>query len=293
MIYLSFVAIALLWGTSYIAIKSALTVMTAMELLAIRWSIAFLFFLLLYAFKIVKIDYRGKKLSGLVLLVLFQPCLYALFETIGVDLTSSSESSIFIGVIPLMVVLEGWIIFRKKVSKKLLLAIVTAFAGLLVSIIFAPDFATGGKFTGYLVLLCAITVGGMYCLITNKVSETFSFIEITFGMALGGAVWFNILSLLSGNGISPYLKFAEGGVPTLAVIYLGLGCSFLAYILYNYALSRITAATASCLQTNLITIVGVVAGIAVGGDSWGWYTVVGVIMMSIGVFMSASEEKEL
>ena len=47
-------------------------------------------------------EITSHKLSSLVV-ALFQPILYFIFETVGVDLTSASESGIVIALIPVVV----------------------------------------------------------------------------------------------------------------------------------------------------------------------------------------------
>lgn len=291
MIYISFIVLSFLWGTSFIAIKVALTAVKPIELLALRWLISFFLFLFLIISGRVKVSYRDKPISKLILLVAFQPCLYALFETIGVDLTTSSESSIFIGVIPLIVALEGWIFFKKKISKKLIFAMTIAFIGLTVSVVMAPNFSSGGKWHGYAALLIAVAAGGMYSLIGSMLTKHFSFIEITFAMALGGAFFFNLISFVNGNGLTPYAYLLHRDSAALSILYLGVGCSFCAYLLYNYTLSKLNAAVASSLQTNLITVVGVVSGIVLGGDVWGWYTILGLTLTIIGIYIASTDVK--
>ena len=76
-----------------------------------------------------------------------------------------------------------------------------------------------------------------------------------------------------------------------SLIYLGVGCSFGAYLIFNYTLSRLRADLATCIQTNSITVVGVAAGIIWGGDSRGWYTVVGMLMTIAGIIIASRDAK--
>ena len=108
---------------------------------------------------------------------------------------------------------------------------------------------------------------------------------------IAGGVFFNLLSLLQGNGLHPYRVFFAGGTSTWALLYLGIGCSFTAYLIFNYILSRLKAELASCIQTNSITAVGVAAGIIWGGDSWGWYTVAGMLMTIAGIIIASRDVK--
>ena len=291
LLYTLFMALALLWGLSFLGTKLALEALNPVELLAVRWAMSLVLFCLLIGVRIIKVSYSGKNVKLLIAAVLVQPCAYAILEAVGIDMTTSSESSIFIAVIPLMVVLESFIFLRQKVSLRTGIGIVVGFAGVVTSIIFSPEFSTGGKISGYLCLIGAVTVGALYTLISNRLGGEFSTMETSFGLAIAGGIFFNLLSLLQGNGAHPYRVFFAGGQTMWALIYLGVGCSFAAYIIFNYTLSRLKAELASCIQTNSITVVGVIAGIVFGGDSWGWYTILGMGMTIAGIFIASKDLK--
>ena len=63
--------------------------------------------------------------------------------------------------------------------------------------------------------------------------------------------------------------------------------------MYNYNLSRISSTVAACIQTNSINVVGVVAGIMILHEPWGWYTVIGVTLTVAGIVIcSLSGDKQ-
>ena len=289
LLYILFVALALLWGLSFFGTKVALVELDPIELLAVRWGMSLILFCLLIGTRIIKVNYRGKNIKLLIAAVMVQPCAYAILEAVGIDLTTSSESSIFIAVVPLMVVLESFVFLKQKVSRRTGIGILVGFAGVVTSIIFSPEFSTGGKFAGYLCLIGAVMVGALNTLLSNRLGGEFTTMETSFGLAVAGGLFFNILSLIRGNGLHPYEVFFSGGQTMWAVIYLGLGCSFAAYIIFNYTLSRLKAELASCIQTNSITVVGVAAGIIFGGDNWGWYTILGMGMTIAGIFIASRD----
>ena len=270
LLYILFVALALLWGLSFLGTKVALTELTPIEVLAVRWGMSLILFCILSGTGIITVNYRGKNIKLLSVAVMIQPCIYSIMETWGINLTTSSESSIIIAVIPLMVVLESLLFLKEKISRRTCIGIFTGFSGVVTAIIISPEFSTGGKPAGYLCLIGAVTVGALYTIISNRLGKEFSAMETTFALAAAGGVFFNLLSLLQGNGLHPYRVFFAGGTSTWALLYLGIGCSFTAYLIFNYILSRLKAELASCIQTNSITVVGGAAGIIWGGDSWGW-----------------------
>ena len=289
MLYLLLGLLSLLWGLSFLGTKVLLDVLAPMEVLAARWLIALITFIILIGCKVIKIDYKGKPIKYLIIGAAIQPCIYATLETWGVNLTTSSESSIFIAVIPLMVVLEGIIFLKQRVSRKVVFAICLSFTGVLTCIVFAPGFSTGSKVAGYFVLLATVISGAAYTLFSNRISKYFTSMEITFALAIGGALFFNVISLLEGNGLHPYRMLFQDLSTAAALLFLGIGCSCVAYMIFNYSLARLSAAIAASLQTNSITVVGVFAGILIGGDPWGWYTVVGLFLTVTGIFISSLE----
>lgn len=290
-IYVMFAATAILWGLSFLSTKIALEKLEVMELLAVRWTISAVLFGILILFGLIKVNFKGKSRKYLILGAFVQPCLYANLETLGIDFTTSSISSIFIAMIPLAVVVLNALIFKADVSKKTTFAIILAFAGVLVSVILAPDFAVGGRFIGYACLIGAILTGGLYSIIANKVGQEYSPIEFTCFMAVMASVWFNVLSLIQGNGFGGYAAVFSGMETVIAVVMLGVGCSFGAYLMFNYTLAKLPAELASCIQANSTTAIGVIAGIAIGGDTWGWYTILGLAMTIAGVVISSMDVK--
>lgn len=281
--------VAFLWGISFLASTVALRSVEPLELLSVRWTVAAVLFVLLISFGIVKVNYKGKPTKYLLLMAFVQPCLYSLFELLGIKYTTTSTSSIVISLISIMVIIISAIFLKEHYGRKVKIAVVVAFLGVITTTVFAPDFSLGGELKGFLYLFIAITLGAIYNIIVNKLSAHYSVVEMTTVMTISGAVFYNIISLLQGNGIHPYAMVIEDGSFALSSLYLGIGCSFGAYFIYNYILSKLPPGIASCLQVNGITLVGVVAGVVVAGDPFGWYTVVGIILLAIGIAIASLE----
>lgn len=280
---------ALLWGLSFFGTKVALTYMDTMQVLCLRWIIAAIIFALLAAFKVIKINFKGKPVKFIMLLGLVQPCIYSVFETTGIDLTTTSESSIMIATIPLMVLVLGRVVLKRKFSRRTVFAIVMAFVGVFICIAFAPNFSLGGKGLGYLALFGAVTTGATYNHMSNKAADNFSPLEITFMMAIAGGVVFNILNFTMGYGVTAY-KMMFGNLECfIAILFLGVGCSCICYIIYNLALGKLPTAIASNMVANSTTAVGVLSGVIFAGDPFGWYTIVGLGLTLAGIWITSSK----
>ena len=287
MTWLLMLILCMLWGLSFLGTKALLDVLAPMEILAVRWMLAFVMFALLVAFRVIKVDYRDKPVRKLLVAAALQPCLYSILETWGVKLTTASETSIFIALVPLVVVLMNRLFFKRNVNRKVLFAIVLSFAGVLVCVLFSPGFSAGSKLLGYLILIGAVTAGSGYTVYSVRIGAKFTPMEITFVLTIAGSVFFNVLSLAEGNGLRAYAVFFSDFRAMGALLYLGIGCSCVAYMIFNLVLSRLRTEIVATVQTNLITVIGVVAGILLGGEPWGWYTAVGLVMTVTGICISA------
>lgn len=290
LIYALMIVLCLLWGLSFLGTKALLDIMAPMEILAVRWTLAFLLFSLLVAFGVIKVDYKGKPVGKLLMAAALQPCMYSILETWGVDLTTSSETSIFIALVPLMVVIMNRMFLGRKVSRKVFFAILLSFTGVVVCVVFSPAFTVGSKLLGYLILIGAVTVGAGYTVYSAQINGRFTPMEITYMLTIVGSLFFNVLSFAGGSGLHGY-SMLLGDVRAMgALLYLGIGCSCVAYMIYNVALSRLRTEIVATVQTNLITVVGVAAGILLGSEAWGWYTIAGLAMTITGICISALED---
>lgn len=280
--------ISLFFGLSFVFSSIAMKELKPIELLSVRWLFPAVLYGISIALGLIKVSYKGKPVLPLILIVLCQPVLYALFEAQGIKLTTASEGSIFVAAIPLAVVALETAVLKKKPSRRAVAGVIVGFAGVLCCIVFAPAAAVSGKLAGYIFLLLTMLAGAGYVVAGSNLSGRYSTFEISIAMAIGGALTFNLINFLSGNGLHAYQVLFSGGKTTAALLFLGVGCSFLTYFLYNAALAAMPATVAGCVITNSINVVGVVAGILITNDPWGLYTVTGVLLTIIGIVLSAT-----
>ena len=280
-----------LWGLSFYATKVALDAgITEMELLALRWSIAAAVFILLALTGIVKVNFKGKAIRSAIYVAMFQPCFYSIFETWGIGLTTTSESSLLIATIPLMVLITGKVLYKRSFSRRTGFAIILALAGVSTCIVFSDGFSFEGKYFGYLIVMVAVLLGSLYCHASAHASRRFTAMEMTLVMAVSGGAFFNGVNLALGGRFTGALAQTGSLKVVGAVLFLGLCCSCICYIIFNYVLRKMNTATASNLIANSTTAVGVISGVIFAGDPFGWYTVLGLGMTIGGIYLASKDE---
>lgn len=280
--------LAIFWGMSFFGSNVALKYMNTFQILAVRWTVSMCIFLILIAVGRIRI-HMDKNLPWLILTGIFQPCIYSIFETEGVRLTSTSECSIFIAAIPGTVLLTGMLFLKKKSSMKIVTGIVMAFIGVVICVAFAPGFKISAKMEGYLILLGAVLSGAIYAHCSGKAGETYNTLEVTAIISIAGGVFFNLVSIITGNGFTGFAEASKSFGAFCSVMFLGVFCSCLCYLIFNYILGRMNTAVATNISASSTTAVGVISGVLFAGDPGGWYTFVGLALTISGLWISGSD----
>jgi drug/metabolite transporter (DMT)-like permease len=76
------------------------------------------------------------------------------------------------------------------------------------------------------------------------------------------------------------------------MLFLSVFCAFASYVCYNKLLSYVEPALGNNIVSSLSTVIGVVAGIIVMGDLWGWYTIFGMAVTLAGVWLASMRMRE-
>jgi drug/metabolite transporter (DMT)-like permease len=105
-----------IFGLSFLFSKMALAEAGIYELLSFRFLTAFLIMSVLALLKIIRLDYKGKNIKGLLILGLMEPVIYFIFETYGIKFSSSSIAGLMISLIPIGVVILSAYFLKEKHS---------------------------------------------------------------------------------------------------------------------------------------------------------------------------------
>jgi len=280
------VATSLIFGFSFLFTKKALDYLDIFHLLALRFAFATLLLTILKVLGIIKIDFKGKRLGLLILLGICQPVVYFICETIGLELTTSSEAGMMIALIPVLVTILGAIFLQEFPDKKQLFFIIISVIGVIFIIVMKDNTEANSNLLGIFILLGAVFSAAFYNIISRKSSLQFKPIEITYLMMLMGAGVFNSISIFNHfrkGTITNYLVPLTNLDVLFAIFYLGVLSSVLAFFLVNFTLSKLEASR-SAVFANLTTIISVIAGVFFRAEPFYWFHLVGGLMIMMGVW---------
>lgn len=138
---------------------------------------------------------------------------------------------------------------------------------------------------GMFLLIGAVLSSSLYSILSRKLSEEFTPVEMTFAMMWVGAILFNIIAFGSHwtNGSFWDYSFLTNWQVWSALLYLGVLSSVIAFFLMNYMLSRIAASQGAAF-INLTMLVSVLAGCIILGERILLYQIMGGFMILLGVW---------
>jgi drug/metabolite transporter (DMT)-like permease len=243
MVLLSLVAI--IWGGSFIAARVALRELSPVTLATIRFLLAGAIFVpLLIAVPRYRAPWRSiPKLAAFGLLAV---TFYFIFQYNGVARTSASLSAIVITLSPLVVVLMSALFLHERLNRSQTAGIVLATAGAL-HLVARGSVEVGGSdyWLGVLFLVLNVLAWGLYNILGKRALESQHPMTLTAYMTILGAIC--LLPFSAAEGGLASLGAASSGV-WLAIAYLVVFCSVIAYVAYNYALRILPASQAGVFQ---------------------------------------------
>ena len=243
MLLLSLVAI--IWGGSFIAARVALRELSPITLATIRFILAAALFVpLLVASPRYHAPWRSiPKLTAFGLLAV---TFYFIFQYNGVARTSASLSAIVITLSPLVVVLMSAMFLHERLSRSQAVGIVLATAGAVLLVTRGSvEVGRNDYWLGVLFLVLNVLAWGLYNILGKRALESQHPMTLTAYMTILGALCLLPFAAAEG-GLAALGKVSSG--TWLAIGYLVVLSSVVAYVAYNYALRILPASQAGVFQ---------------------------------------------
>ncbi|MFW5889512.1 MAG: DMT family transporter [Bacillota bacterium] len=284
--HLAGICFSIIFGFSFMFSKILLRNIAPMGVIAYRFLVAFLVFEILRRTKIIKIKLKLKKSWPILIVAIFQPVLYFIFETYGLAKTTSAEAGLMIALIPIFVTIFSSIILNEKPRLIQVLFILVGFIGVVVIQLFKPNLNFQADILGFIFLLFAVISASLYNIASRNASKTHKPHETTYVMMFLGMLTFNtiyLIQLLRNNEINRYFANLLQIEIILPILYLGILASILAFFLVNFTLSKLPAHVSS-IYANIATIVAVLAGYFFLNEDLGIHHAIGAVLIIIGVY---------
>lgn len=270
-----------IFGFSFLFSKTALALTTPFVLLSVRFLIAFLVLNLLLLAGKQTLSLRGKPVGRLLLMGLVQPVIYFICETYGIALTTSSFAGVVLGLVPIVGLVLGVLFLKESCTKFQVLCAVLSVLGVVMT-------TTGGfgtfSMAGFCLLLGSVFSTCLFTILSRSISAYFSPFERTYVMFAMSCVIFPSIALVETRGdlsawVTPLTSPAFWG----AALYLAVLSSVCAFLLINSAINHLSAGR-TLILSNFTTVISVLAGIFIMGDTFSLTQLSGIAIIIFSVF---------
>jgi drug/metabolite transporter (DMT)-like permease len=204
---------------------------------------------------------------------------YFTLENLGVQRTTAGDAALLMAAIPVICLAVEAIWFRQAISWRRSMGIGVSILGVFLVIGQAPGLGWD-RWVGDSLVVAAAFCWAIYSLLGRRLNQ-YPKLTVVAHQSLYGSLMLFPLALLEFSqwrGLS-----MEAGV---SVMYLGLMCSAMTYLLYNYALKALAASQVSTFL-NLVPIIGVIAAMVLLGEQMQVAQILGGGVILAGVVLSA------
>lgn len=275
----------LLWSGNWVVGRALRDSFDPPTLNFLRWAIAVV---VLAPFALPRLRGKGPLLRRhagiLAALALLGVTLFQTLVYLGLSTTTTVNAVLLNASIPLFTMACSWAIERERVSVRQLAGMLVSLGGILVILSRGDPASLLGLrlYAGDLWILLAMPVWGLYSVLLKRRPAELGGLEFLFVIAAAGAI-----ALLPPAAVAALASPPRwpGTGAALAVLYVGLGASVLAYICWNRGVA-VVGANAASFTVHLLPAFGTLLAILVLGEQFRAYHAAGIATILAGVVLA-------
>ena len=272
------------WGTSFLVSKSLMENLTPVQLMILRFVIAWLAIWVIYP----KWYFNWREEGQFFVLSLVGNTLYYLAENTALRLTLASNVSILVSAAPIASALMLRFFSRdERLSRRQIGGIGIAFFGVLF-VVFNGVFVLKLNPVGDLLALAAAVFWALYGFLAKRIMDRYDTFLSTRKLMFYGIVTTIPLLLFEGGSMDGIRLLKANDI--CGLLYLGLICSALCYLMWNEAIAEIGAMKAN-LYVYAVPVVTMIACAVFLGEIITWGGAIGVVLVVGGMLLSSLKER--
>lgn len=275
--YIYLVLTFIIWGSLYVAAKSAMADFPPMLVLSARYGIAsvLLFFVMkrrgfekmtkpdkVWLFAIGAVGYFG----GIA------------FQLMGTDLADASLASLINSLNPVLIPIIAFIFLKERLNTGICISIALSVFGVYI-ILGVGDSSISAA--GIIVNLLSLTLWSVSCCMVRKISRAYDPIQITL-YAMVTAFMFSLPFAATSVATTGCTVTLNG---ILSLLYIATVCTALSHVLWNSSLKTLNATTCSLFYP-IQPLTSAVLAITVLGEEITKEFIIGAIIICLGILLA-------
>lgn len=277
---MSTISAILIWSTSFVATKISYVSFSPFTIGFLRFFIATVALVIVVfirkEFRRVSVkDFGLLSLSG-ILGITF----YFALENTGVKMTSASNAAMIVSAYPAITAILELLVFKVKTTFVKTMGIALAVGGVCELSFSAHMGLDTTQVIGNILLVIAGVVWTFYNFVTSKVVNSYPATTVSFYQTVIGTIAF---IPLAGTELHQWTQ--PNMESCLALLYLGICCSVVAFLLYNYGLRKLSSSTVVTMM-NLVPVFGVIFSVLILHERLELKQIIGGIVVLLGVYLT-------
>ncbi len=274
------------YGISFPATRLVLEVYNPVTIITFRLIVSSLFLM------VMNLAVNGKHalpaagdLPLFLLIALFQPFLYFLFETYGLKSVSAAVTSVIIATMPVATPLFARVLIKEELTVQNIIGAVISFLGV-VLLVASSIHGLGGNDVsafGIVLIFGAMISAVLYTIAVRKLPVHYSPITITAVQNSIGLLFFLPLFLVMESPTAFAVR--PDSATVAAILVLALFASSLAFIFLNYGIQRLGPTRANGF-VNLIPVVTAITAYLFFDETFTVMKIAGMVVVLVGVMIS-------
>lgn len=295
-VQLAMIGTMLLWGVSFVGTSIVLSEIGPLPYMGLRFTLAAV--VLGIVLLVIGPPRFSRRTHGLIAVTaLFQPVAYFLFETYGIERIGPTMTSLIIALIPLAVMVVAAVVLHEPIRLRGAIAVIVSMVGIAL-LVYGGDSSSqhallidpGARTVGVLLVLGAVFAAAGYITLARSLTQKHDPIRLTIFQTWWGALFFIAIWQVTTPGVESVVDLSP--VAWGATVFLVLGATVTAFLLYNWALRYESAATAA-LYINAIPIVTAVTSWIVLGETLTPIQLAGAALVLAAVRVSTAKGAEI
>lgn len=292
--YIATIIMSLIMGMQYIFIKDLIKLShnNVFLVLSIRFFIAFIFMLLIFYIRKIKIHLSFKN-KDLFRLSFYNPVINFSFQTIGVMLCPVTTVSVLIALIPIANVIVSYFLLKEKPTlKESMFMGICVLGTLIASVSSSNSNKTEFAFLGTILIILSIFSRAYYQGKLKKLKikdiNAVSIYQIFYGF-IAFTIMFFVFFFLNPTIDILEIIFLKDFI--FGILYLSLLATILVFYLNNYAVKSISVISVG-LMNNITVLISTLAGIIFLGEKFTIIQVIGLFMILLGSLLYYKNKKD-
>lgn len=277
------------WGFSYLFTRTGQAYALPTQLLAHRFTLAFLLLNIGLLFGKGSLHFQGKKVRPLLLLCICElSCFF--FESYGLYYTNATISGIFMAASPIAAIALSAVFLKEYPTRSQAIFCLLPIAGVILITLAGNSLGTVSALGIFFLLLYCFS-SGAYKTVNRSASDEFTPFERTYALIGCCTVTFSLVSLiqLKGDLTAYFAPFTH--LPfTLSVLALCIFCSIAANMLVNYGSGSISVTKMATLGS-ITTVCSTFAGIVFLHEPFNADILLGAALILVGVWLVTTRGK--